>query len=109
MSENKYIRYGWAIDEEQESVRSYLGDDMADGSIAIRTTGQDEYVVAIVLGDVPNLLEAAKDHARLIAAAPDLLEALSDLLAFAKPHFSDETQKIVTDRAQAAIKKARGE
>jgi hypothetical protein len=39
----------------------------------------------------------------------ELLEALEDLLVFAKPHFSDETQRIVTEKAQSAIKKARGE
>ena len=46
--------------------------------------------------------------AKLIAAAPDLLSALRDLLTFAQPHFSDETQRAVTENARAAIARATG-
>jgi hypothetical protein len=45
-------------------------------------------------------------NARLIAAAPDLLEALEELLVQREGHYSTQT---AWDKARAAIAKARGE
>lgn len=63
---------------------------------------------------VPNLIEG-NANARLIAAAPDLLEALewamqTGLLTYtARISGQNETWCDAVDRAHAAIKKARGE
>jgi hypothetical protein len=46
------------------------------------------------------------EDARLIAAAPDLLEALEELLVQREGHYSTQT---AWDKARAAIAKARGE
>jgi len=45
-------------------------------------------------------------NARLIAAAPDLLEVLQELLVQREGHYSTQT---AWDKARAAIAKARGE
>ncbi len=59
--------------------------------------------VAFVNGGVEREAQA-KANARLIASAPDLLDALNEMLAvFAKPH--NETLREVVD-ARAAIAKA---
>ena len=50
--------------------------------------------------------EEAASNARLIAAAPDLLEVLEDWLRIAAATGGDS---VIGNRARAAIKKARGE
>lgn len=51
----------------------------------------------------------AKANARLIAAAPDLLEALEELLGIAfHPNVSGNVYVSSEDRARAAIAKAKG-
>lgn len=52
--------------------------------------------------------EEVAEHARLFAAAPDLLEALISLVSMAAPHFSDEAQMLTLEEARAAIIKAEG-
>lgn len=49
-----------------------------------------------------------KDKARLIAAAPDLLTALSDLLYYSDDVSSPKLYGNAVDAARAAIKKATG-
>jgi hypothetical protein len=57
--------------------------------------------------DRPN----AREDARLIAAAPDLLDALNDVLAYARS--GDPEQRVISPgavrRATEAVAKARGE
>ena len=60
-----------------------------------------EWIIADVCGDIDHTDEA-RANARLIAAAPDLLEALADLV---ENGLGTEAVK----RARAAIAKARGE
>jgi len=52
----------------------------------------------------------SKANARLIAAAPDLLGALSAMMTFfAMDEQKDEVSELVFDRARAAVRKAKGE
>jgi hypothetical protein len=44
----------------------------------------------------------------MLAAAPELFEALENLVSLAAPHFSDDTQMIAISQARAALDKARG-
>ena len=50
--------------------------------------------------------ERQKFNARLIAAAPDLLEALYNLISLASPHMTDSTQTLAMEQARAAMAKA---
>lgn len=57
-------------------------------------------------------LEEAQANARLIAAAPELLEALEDLIGYAEHRFGDNDyykNHGCMNKARAAIAKARGE
>lgn len=73
---------------------------------AISQSGQPN-LVAGVFGDVEGGEEVAKANARLITAAPDLLEALADALKYAE--FEGHAFRPWHDKARAAIAKARGE
>jgi hypothetical protein len=55
--------------------------------------------------------ETARANARLIAAAPDLLEVLEELLSMCQrqENFTDDGDGCMFDRASAAIAKARRE
>lgn len=69
-----------------------------------------EKVMATVWANRPSLKETAECDARLIAAAPELLEALVFSLEFLEAN--DDGEKDVVDRieaARAAIAKAKGE
>jgi len=52
--------------------------------------------------------EAARSNARLIAAAPDLLDSLSEIFDYAGGADSALHDEYVMDRARAAIAKAEG-
>jgi hypothetical protein len=58
--------------------------------------------------DVPEEAAEALANARLIAAAPELLEALTALELLFAPCVSDSTQSDWIDKARAAIAKATG-
>ena len=72
----------------------------------------DGRIVAAVVGMGDYLLEPATEegqaNARLIAAAPDLLAALRDLLAGMEQHGAEKWMPHRMDRARAAITKAGG-
>lgn len=53
--------------------------------------------------------EEATANARLIAAAPDLIEALQDILEYSGGAASALDDEYVMDRARAALSKALGE
>lgn len=74
-----------------------LGIDDAAGQ-----EGERDYHLATVVHGDPEELAA---NARLIAAAPELLEALEDALQYLQHHLPDEA----LEPHRAAIKKARGE
>lgn len=63
-------------------------------------------VSCIVFGRTP---DEAKANARLIAAAPEMLEALQNMVSMAAPKFSDEPQILCLEIAKEAIEKATGE
>ena len=61
-------------------------------------------------GEIGNGWEDAWTNARLISAAPDLLDALEMLMPFAPNHFTEcQYTKAVWQDAAKAIAKARGE
>jgi hypothetical protein len=63
--------------------------------------------IATTVGDVHYLEEQEKANANLIAAAPDLLEALNELLDYAWPDNPEHGPRVVRE-ARAAINKAEG-
>ena len=58
--------------------------------------------------DVPNAPDTAAADARLIAAAPELLEALRNLVGLAEMRGSLHEYRAALDEARAAIAKATG-
>ena len=80
---NKHTKGPWRLSEEKFS-----------------TLYVEPFICAIFGTD-----KTAEANARLIAAAPELLEALEGLLEAV----SDGAEYIATDAAVAAIKKAKGE
>jgi hypothetical protein len=75
--------------------------DDKSGSIIAEPESSDDWIVAEICGDCPS----TEANARLISAAPDLLEALQTLIATELPHgvfFDCE----IEEQARAAIKKA---
>ena len=67
--------------------------------------GEDEHVASIY-GD--GSVENATANARLIAAAPDLLEALKEVLIHFSGTVAVECCGLVVDKARAAIANAEG-
>lgn len=91
----------WSVDTDGSNTYSHIGP-----------VGSDPVCIAIVAdynADDDALLDA---NARLIATAPELLEALEQLLdgcdQFAAQYAYDDDGKRRADAARAAIAKARG-
>ena len=81
----------------------YPVDGSYDYAIAAKVGGQEFCIIAEAFGRVADAVwPDAEANARLIAAAPDLLAALKDVVAVADRK-TDEF-----DRARAAIAKAEG-
>jgi hypothetical protein len=76
--------------------------DKIDGGCEIRNALIPNQVLALVFGGTE---ESCEKRARLIAAAPDLLEALLEVQEYV--HNFGESH--LTDKVNAAIAKARGE
>ncbi len=69
--------------------------------------------IAVVYGseDTPDIgFEVAEANAALIAAAPDMYEALRNMLASAIPgmNWTDEIGQVILEQASAALMKAEG-
>jgi hypothetical protein len=91
----------------------YTTDEDWDGAHIMDKHGR---IVADCQGcDIPGACgevgtDEAKANARLISAAPDLLEALEMLMPFAPNHFTEcQYTKAVWQDAAKAIAKARGQ
>ena len=54
-------------------------------------------------------LDRASANAHLIAASPDLYEALWNMAIMAEPFMTDEPQRLAFDLARRALARARGE
>ena len=73
--------------------------------------GSDETTLVASLRRSPlsqSIDEAARSNARLIAAAPELLDSLSEIFDYAGGADSALHDEYVMDRARAAIAKAEG-
>src|SRR5271156_2276630 len=77
--------------------------DIATDSYGVERIWAGEYDVACCQGDGSIDKEHRTANARLIAAAPDLLEALRVLLSVTNPHARN---KAASDKAIAALAKA---
>jgi hypothetical protein len=96
---------------------SYCGDT---GRYEI-LSDDDGWVVASTIGDVSDLYPQEEANARLMAAAPELFEALDDILIHCLADIEAEEQRdepneralavyrARRDRANVALAKARGE
>ena len=76
---------------------------------------EGDYVFAPIVGYDARIARVtdidSEANARLIAAAPDLLEALREAVGWMQhvPGIADSVGQIILDDARAAIAKARGE
>lgn len=70
--------------------------------------GENELIIGAVISDLAELKTVAKGNARLMAAAPDLLQALQNTLSLLKvfTRETDDVAKSVWDEADAALAKA---
>lgn len=90
----------WAV--SSENWNDINGPSDLDMAYAINS---DDWCIAEVWGDVPD--DAAEGNARLMAAAPDLLEALKRSLDWLASYPGGGAQSAY-DTARAAIAKAEG-
>jgi hypothetical protein len=79
-----------------------IEENLDQGNIDIRSDDIYRFYIAEVWGG----MDAHKANAHLIAAAPDLLEALEALVKQAEGH---KAVGVYWDEARAAIAKAKGE
>ena len=90
-------------------VLSFHDDEVNQGDVKVEGVGN----FAVVLGPSGGnpLIGTATylGDANLIAAAPDMLEALVDLVAWVDPNENLEGLHMELDMARAAIAKAKGE
>lgn len=82
-----------------------------DGNLSVRSEATDETVAAFTHVYPECVFGLDEDDARLIAAAPDLLEALHALLPalMSKSAMMSKADWSAVEKANAAIAKARGE
>lgn len=87
--------------------------DEIEGNIVLDEA--DDIVVAgpiykfITTAGGENVRVVDKENGRLFAAAPDLLEALEDILTYVVPGGDDDGWMELWDNARKALEKARGE
>ena len=86
----------------QEQYTQGPWDNSAPHEQTIKSNGKD---IAIVSCSNKNW----KANARLIAAAPELLEALSELVAMNNCNYDRAIMQKAFEKAQSAINKAKGE
>ena len=91
----------WAVDADDEP---YAG--IVEGT----RIGNDTWTVAMALADVPALEREVEANARLIAAAPDLLDSLRSILGLAEIKYGNLHADVTVefDKARAAIARATG-
>jgi len=95
----------WTVENEE------CGDIISDDLVILSASPEFRMVATIsrcYQGDRIPAMEA--EHARLIAAAPDLLKQLADLLAMCERQedFNDDRDGGMFERSHAAIAKATG-
>lgn len=116
MSESKHTPPPWAAEEESSITKGAVDFTVRSAAgvyLGSPVEGSDEPDLR-ARGWLP--LAEARANTRLMTTAPDLLEALKDLLCYASPgglHGEEpaewsELAKRVCGRARAAIRKAEG-
>ncbi|YCH23121.1 hypothetical protein M1D96_06350 [Pseudomonas sp. D1-3] len=109
MSQNKHTPGPWAVHHEPEwnhwSVRSANAADLAEAPIYFELA---ENIGGHVRGDDFSDRSEIEANAFLIAAAPDLLEALESIIASARAGNAAILDRLTT-QAEDAIAKARGD
>lgn len=102
MSESKHTPGPWVVEDETDPMLTILAPS-ANGDVVAHIVDVDW------LDDPAKVGPQCLANARLIAAAPDLLEALTELTDAAAKVWSDPFIRGAVDRARAAILKATGE
>lgn len=95
--------------EAKHTPGPWTTDDIDQSDFYRYVIGENKIVCRVRLkGFMGNKLEHAEANARLIAAAPDLLDSLSEIFDYAGGADSALHDEYVMDRARAAIAKAEG-
>ena len=97
--ETKFTKGKWTIAKSGVVMQGY------SQPIAIAETGSAN-IIAGVFGDVSGGLETANANAKLIAAAPELLEIVTDLVRNMEKMGAKESSSDIFRRAKQAIAKA---
>jgi hypothetical protein len=92
----------WKADTNR--LNSESSDDKYCGIVGGGVEEIDDWIIAEVCGDVPQ----HKANARLIAAAPELLDALKSLVQVHGSLYSGDHTSYSLLKAEAAIQKATG-
>ncbi len=103
---NNCVKGPWTVED----------DPVIEGQLIIVEAGKPVYlwrvIATVAAGDEPGDITATEQvaHARLIAAAPDLVEALQEVIAVAislsKKVYGTADGSPVLERAETALKKA---
>ena len=110
MNETRYTSGRWEVD-----IRTGCFGVFPEGKSPNCMSGVDHYAIVFQMGrgplmnGYPSVTEEQEANAKLIAAAPELLEALDNLYTEFQNRYEDSFQDLLLQKAYAAIKKARGE
>ena len=101
----KYTSGPWCVINSEERKKIFGDEDTNCSGLTIITNDYDDD--PSIIAEVPEWVPGeGNSDANLIAAAPDLLEALEELARFEFDNFAQHVS--VIDKARAAIAKAKG-